>query len=440
MEIIHIAAELAPIAKVGGLADVIQGLSKALIAKGHKVEVVLPHYDQLEINESQTVIDSIPLTLIDSKQHFERGKIYGYPDDPLRFTSFCKAALEYLIREGRRPDVIHLHDWHAAVAAPLIKELYPELGSRVVFTIHNLSYQGHCEGKILDQIGWRKETIREGGLYNLMMGGILYADQVTTVSPTYANEILNTSLGHNLKPILQSCKEKFSGILNGLDYGYWNPETDPYLPQNYSLQTVEKKRAVKKALCKRFGLEEEDSPLVGVITRLVPQKGPELIKATLLRTLELGGQFILLGSAPDENTERHFSNLQRKLFDSPHVHLELTYNEELSHLVYAGSDLFVVPSLFEPCGLTQLIAMRYGTVPLVRRTGGLADTVFDGENGFTFGPPTAEAIGAALDRALPLWDTSQWNEMIKTGMEIDYSWNLPAEEYLKLYSSRLSLR
>lgn len=452
MYIVHLAAELAPIAKVGGLADVLQGLSRALSRRGHDVEVIMPKYDCLDLKEVRNLevvgtfgrfsmwrgaYDEITVYFVEShepEELFDRGEIYGCEDDATRFTFFCWAALEFLEKTGKRPDIIHLHDWHTAVTAPLLKERYQGLEAKIVFTIHNLAYQGHCKGEVLDQIGWKSAKVKDGEYYNLMKAGIVYADHVTTVSPNYAKEILTTEKGCELQPVLKKYRSKFSGVLNGIDYDYWDPMHDPFLPKGFGIKNLKGKIDVKKELRSRLSLVDEDSPIVTAITRLVPQKGPELIKAALLRTLEWGGQFVLLGSTLDEITHSHFFNLKRKLTGSRHVHLELVYNEELSHLVYGGSDLFLVPSVFEPCGLTQMIAMRYGSVPLVRETGGLVDTVFDGKNGFTFGPPTAEAICETIDRALPLWGTSTWKSLIENGMKENYSWDKPAENYLQIYN------
>ncbi len=454
MKIVHLGAELAPIGKVGGLGDVLWGLSRALIKQGHDVEIIIPKYDVLDLNgiESLELFESfgsfsvwhgkvggIPVSFIEAHvpgAYFERGKIYGCPDDPDRFAFFCRSALEYLKRSGSNPSVVHLHDWHTAVAAPLIKEQYPELDARVIFTIHNLGYQGHCDKSVLDRLGWNGAKIKDGDCYNLMKGGIVYADHVTTVSPNYANEILTKEFGGSLQQTLKKYKGKLSGILNGIDYGYWNPSHDPFLPFSFSAEKRAGKKKVQNELRKRLMLEDEACPLVTSITRLVHQKGPELLMAALLYTLELGGQFVLLGSAPDQETHDHFYSLKRKLAGSHHVHLELTFNEELSHLVYGASDLFLVPSIFEPCGLTQMIAMRYGAVPLVRETGGLADTVFEEKNGFTFGPPTADALCRGLDRAFETWNTPKWKKLVDTGMHTDFSWDKPAENYLNIYQAK----
>ena len=428
MEIVHIAAELAPLAKVGGLGDVVHGLCRALLHKNHSVRVILPKYDTLDLSQVgqlemldlslsarfdgaicsnnlwKGLVDGIPVFLIEPNENFfERGQIYGCEDDITRFCYFCVAALSLI--QKNPCDVIHIHDWHTALIAGLVKELYSDIQAKIVFTIHNLSYQGLCRGEDLDKVGWKNAQLKESGVYNLLKGGIIFADHVTTVSPNYAREILTTELGGNLQAILQQNFYKFSGVLNGIDYAYWNPATDPLLPYHYSQEEPNNKLNIKKELRARLKLADEKCPLVGAVTRLVPQKGPELLKASLVRVLEWGGQFVLLGSSSDEHTQRHFRNLKDTLAGCAYAHLELAYDEELSHLLFAAADLLLIPSLFEPCGLTQLIAMRYGTVPLARKTGGLADTVFEEHNGFLFGPPTVEALHGALDRALDVWYT-----------------------------------
>jgi starch synthase len=459
MEIVHIAAELAPIAKVGGLGDVLHGLCRSLLKKNHAVTVVLPKYDTLDLDQVKHLevvellpvsfdgtvyrntfwkgsVDGIPVILIESHHplnFFERGKIYACEDDTARFCYFCVAALSYVQRKVY--DVVHIHDWHTGLIAGLMKERYPEIEAKVVFTIHNLTYQGLCRMEDLDKVDWKSSLIKESGVYSLLKAGIVFADHVTTVSPTYAHEILTSELGGNLQPTLQQHFKKFCGVLNGIDYTYWDPQNDSYLPFSYSAEDVSNKWKIKQELRRRLSLTDENCPLVGTVTRLVAQKGPEFLKASLLRTLEWGGQFILLGSALDERTHTQFYNLKRTLEGSAHVHLELDYNEELSHLFFAAADLFLIPSLFEPCGLTQMIAMRYGTVPLVRKTGGLADTVFEEKNGFLFNHPTIEAIHSALDRALGTWyhKPHLWKQLVRTGMTSDFSWDHPAEKYLRIY-------
>ncbi len=423
MKIVHLASELAPIAKVGGLGDMIFGLSRAQIFQGHEVEIILPKYDTLDL----TLLEDLPVTLIEAPELFERGKIYGCSDDTTRFTTFCRLALDYL--KGRAVDIFHLHDWHTAVAAPLLKEQYKELAAGCIFTIHNLAYQGECKEPVLDKLGWKSSKILEKGHYNLLRAGVVYADWVTTVSPTYAKEVLAQD------PFLKQYEKKFSGILNGIDGSFWNPKTDPALPQNFSSKNLTPKFEVKQYLRRKLGLSPDDTPLVAAITRLVPQKSPELIEAALHHTLKLGGQFVLLGATSDNKTERHFKHLKQRVEKSGGAHLELTFDEKLSHLIFGAADLFLVPSLFEPCGLTQMIAMRYGALPLVRQTGGLADTIFEKENGFLFGPPTSEALVQTLERAFHLWKSSpdRWHTLQIAAMEGDYSWDLSAQAYLELY-------
>ncbi|NGX55292.1 MAG: Glycogen synthase [Chlamydiae bacterium] len=475
MRIVHVAAELAPIAKVGGLADVLLGLSRALSEKKHDVEIILPKYDCLDlkaIENLQVAVHDLPTFFAGKSHHntiwqgrvggikttfieshdlnnfFARKTIYGAPDDPARFSYFCRAALEYLLKCRQKIDILHLHDWHTAMVALLYQDLYQPQGlkcSKVMFTIHNLAYEGVCKREILTQAGLstrRFELIKDENQprsINLLKCGIVCADTITTVSPNYAKEILDPKENGFLNKVVTRWKKKFIGVLNGIDYTYWNPENDPHLPFHYSANNVSQalkiKKKLKAHLRQTLSLADEECPIVCAITRLVPQKGPELIKQAIFRTLEKGGQFVLLGSALDPKTHEEFYKLKRKLAGSDHVHLELTYNEPLSHLVYAASDLFLVPSIFEPCGLTPMVAMRYGTIPLVRKTGGLIDIIRDEENGFAFGPPTTEGIYSALDRALGCWfnHPQKWKRIVETGMQQDWSWNQPAEEYLKIY-------
>ncbi|MFZ0564842.1 MAG: glycogen synthase [Chlamydiales bacterium] len=468
MKIVHLASELAPIAKVGGLADAVYGLCKSLIAKKQEIEVILPKYDILNLDPIDNLqiiqknfpsifkgqktlntiwkgcVDKIPVLFIESNDPaglFNRSTVYGCKDDPLRFLYFCCTALDFLMKRGAPPDLVHLHDWHTASAAFLLKrESIP-----TVFTIHNLAYQGHCSLETFEKVGWKTEEINEfkdteyPDTYSLLKAGILFADHITTVSPSYAKEIFKTN---PLQEILKTHQKKLTGILNGIDFTYWNPKTDSLLPFHFHLQQLTQnppflkgKEKVKNYLRKRFNLRESQSTVVSSITRLVPQKGPKLIQAALSHTLKKGGQFILLGSTFDEEMRTVFTHLKQKLAHNRNVHMELTYNEELAHLVYAGSDLFVAPSLFEPCGLTPLIAMRYGTVPLVRQTGGMKDTVFEGKNGFSFITPTPAAIHKALNRALACWAShpKRWRALMKKGMEEDFSWSKSADAYLKIY-------
>src|ERR1700722_549713 len=284
MEIIHVAAELAPVIKVGGLGDVLHGLSRALVRKKQNLKIILPKYNTLDLSGVknlkliethhrvlfdnrlcantlwQGIVDGIPVIFIeshDSKKFFDRGTVYGCSDDVDRFSYFCLAATAYI--QKNPCDVIHLHDWHTALIAGLIKSLCPEMKAKIVFTIHNLAYQGLCKGEDLERVGWKSAELKEGGVYNLVKGGIVFSDHITTVSPTYAREILTTELGGALQSTLQQHQSKLTGILNGIDYSYWNSETDPFLPFHYPLHSLENKERVKDELKKRLSLSNEKS-------------------------------------------------------------------------------------------------------------------------------------------------------------------------------------
>lgn len=444
LTIVHVASEIAPIAKVGGLADVVYGLAKATQAAGHQVEVWIPKYDHIQSSQLDNFqrgekglfkaqLHGVNLTLIDDSKYFKRGKIYGCNDDIERFAHFAKAVIDGL--KEQPPDIIHLHDWPTALIAPLVQAL--KWKTRVIFTIHNLEYQGRCLPFQIAETGLTTQGMvdpRAPGDINFLMAGVTFSHFVTTVSPTYLKEILTPGKGHGLDDFLQQHRSKMRGILNGLDYSYWDPATDPYLVCPYSKQTLAGKAENKRHLQRRLGLKESDAPLVASITRLVPQKGPDLIEHGLRYTLEQDGQFVLLGSSPIPSMQTHFEQVQAELKGKGAAFC-LIYDEPLSHLIYAAADLLLVPSIFEPCGLTQLIALRYGTLPVARATGGLRDTVFDCDNGFTFDYPDNKGVEGALGRAFRIYreNPKQWKELMHHGMDQDFSWKHSAQEYLSLY-------
>ncbi|MDX1409813.1 MAG: glycogen synthase, partial [Saprospiraceae bacterium] len=338
---------------------------------------------------------------------FERGQYYGFHDDAVRFAFFSKAALEYLLKSNRRPEVIHCHDWQTGLVAVLQFEIYQHHGmahQRVCYTIHNFKHQGITGEHILHACGLGPHLFHPDRLQdhfnhsaiNLMKGGIAYSNFVTTVSPQHAHEAMYTDQGQGLGHTLHVHQRKFGGILNGLDYEVWNPETDDLIPVRYNLNAIENKYANKDALRDRLLLRKVYKPIVAYVGRLDTQKGVHLIRHSLYYSLAHGAQFVLLGSSPDGDISRDFWHLKRHFNDNPDCHLEIGFNEELSHLIYAGSDLVVMPSLYEPCGLAQLIALKYGTVPVVRAVGGLINTVFDRDyadrpeserNGYVFHQP-----------------------------------------------------
>lgn len=490
MYIVHLTTELAPIAKVGGLGDVTAGLSKALSEAGERVEVILPFYDHIdrkalknlkidfenlisyeEMNECKNTVWSaeykgVSLLLIEPHEeanYFKRGVIYGEEDDLLRFTYFTRTAMEYLLKKGKNPDILNLHDWLTTLAAPLYHEMYKPLGLKIrgiITTIHNMKYQGICSPEKLSRIGLHaKHLLKQTKLQdhskpdklNLLKGGLVYSDYLTTVSPTYAKEIQGKE-GFGLEHTLVDRKDQLYGILNGIDTTYWNPETDPFIKKNYPANgsNFEAVNAAKienrKALCLKLKMDYDPAPLFSCISRIVQQKGPEMIRFGIEYVLEKGGQFILLGSTPEPSLKAEFLTLAEEYRDNPHVHFHFLFDEKLAHLTYAAADCILVPSLFEPCGLTQMIALRYGTIPIVHKVGGLNDTVFDIDhtelpaekrNGYTFDFPSNDSLRWSIDRAFEHHknDRKKWHLMQMNGFKKDWSWKMPAQEYLNLYHS-----
>ncbi len=462
MKIVHIASELTPIAKVGGLGDVIQGLSKALIKEGDDVEIILPFYKQIDkkcLKDLEEVkknawtarADGLPLILID----FPPGKIYGEKKDLPRFVNFCNEALNFLVERKVSIDILHLHDWMTAICAPLVKTHYKHLIRGVVTTIHNIAYQGICTKEEFKQLAIPEIQMEElqdpkrKDSINLLKGALINSHQVTTVSPTYAEEI-QVEQGRGLEPTLKTYHSKITGILNGIDTEFWNPECDTFLGETYipnpsEIDNVLKsKKTNRKALNKVIHKEFDSTPLFIAVTRLVHQKGPELIEAGIEHVLQKGGQFILLASTPDPALKDEFYALQEAYRDNPHVYFFFAFDEPLSHLAFAAADAILVPSLFEPCGLTQMIALRYGTIPIVHKVGGLKDTIFDIDNdiipkekrnGYTFDEPTASSLKRSIDRAFEHLtnDREKWLLMIENGLSQDLSWDHSASLYRSLY-------
>jgi len=483
MRIVHIAAEFAPIAKTGGLGEVIVGLCRELTKQPeNQVEVIIPRYDHIELAKLPNTRMEIPdfkcigysntmwnstvegcnLHLLEPRHpsgYFHRGRIYGCEDDLTRFIYFSRAALEYLKEKNEPIDILHLHDWHVSLCAPMLKDLFKEIKvSSLVLSIHNLEYQGKCAPVDLDAIGLDGQSYLTADKLqddhpsfptsiNLLKGGITYSDAVVPVSPSYAQEILTPKFGFNLDATLRKCRSKITGILNGIDETLWDPSHDPHLKVPYCQSSVLRG---KIEVQKEFQLKPT-GPWVGAVTRLVPQKGPELIEEALQKTIEMGGSFLLLGSSPFPTIQAHFNQLKQKYQNHPQVFLEYNYNEPLAHKIYAALDYLIVPSHFEPCGLTQLIGMLYGALPIVHATGGLKDTVFDCENsqipihkrnGFTFSEPTKSAMNDTLKRAFRLFsaEASTFHSLVRRGMESDFSWKNPTKQYLKLYRKLIKLK
>ncbi|XP_020554089.1 probable starch synthase 4, chloroplastic/amyloplastic [Sesamum indicum] len=485
LHVIHIAAEMAPVAKVGGLGDVVTGLSKALQKKGHLVEIVLPKYDIMRYDLIQDLkaldapiesyfdgrlfknriwvgtVEGLPVYFIEPhhpSKFFWRGQLYGEDDDFKRFSFFSRAALELLLQAGKKPDIIHCHDWQTAFVAPLYWDLYVPKGldsARICFTCHNFEYQGAAPASDLASCGLdvyrlnkpdRMQDNSANDRVNSVKGAIVFSNIVTTVSPSYAQEVRTAEGGRGLQATLNSHSKKFVGILNGIDTDAWNPATDPLVKVQYNSNDIEGKAENKEALRSHLGMSSANvwQPLVACITRLVPQKGVHLIRHALYRTLELGGQFVLLGSSPVSQIQREFEDISSKFKNHEHARLILKYDESLAHLIYAASDMFIIPSIFEPCGLTQMIAMRYGSIPIARKTGGLNDSVFDVDddnipiqyrNGFTFLKADEQGLNSALERAMYHYknDPEGWKQLVQKDMNIDFSWGSSASVYEDLY-------
>ena len=484
MYVISIASECAPVAKVGGLADVVYGLSRELEIRGNAVEVILPKYDCLrygEIHALQVTYQDLWVPWYDRSIHcsvyfgfvhgrkcffiephsehnfFQRRVFYGQADDDQRFAFFCRAALEFMLKTGKQPDIIHCHDWQTALVPVLLYEIYQGTSlnrSRVCFTLHNLAHQGITREHILRATGlnrpgyfFHQDRMQDNfnrSALNLMKSGIVYSNFITTVSPRYAWEIMHTDQNYGLGHTLHLHRQKIGGVLNGLDYDVWNPEIDRAIARPYGTANLDEKYENKRALRQRFWLREVFKPIVCYVGRLDQQKGLPLIEYAIHCCLQHVCQFVLLGTSPDVTVTQHFHRLKHQYNDNPDCHLELTFNEDLSHLIYAGSDLIIVPSLFEPCGLTQLIGLKYGTVPVVRATGGLMDTVFDANysnrpyderNGYVFNDFNTAGIESALRRAIGMWYLypPHFRELMLNGMRRDHSWNRPAQDYLNIF-------
>jgi len=466
MRILFASAEAYPLAKVGGLGDVAGSLPKALRALGHDVRIVLPRYQIVrEVREDlgtfsvsaggETIgaqlrtssIDGVPVYLVDAPAFFDRPKVYEYEDDGKRFAFFGRAVLDLLPTANWWPDVVHVHDWHAALAAAFLRTTHASdpryRQMRSVLTIHNLQHQGLFGREVFEWTGlppetWNPEGVEFYGRMNFLKAGIVYADRVNTVSPTYAKEIQTLEYGERLDGLLRSRAAKLSGILNGIDYDVWNPAKDPHLAATYTRTTIAKKAANKEALQRELGLAVNSKvPLLGIVSRVTAQKGFDILQPALPEVLSLGAQLVLLGTG-----ERKYEQPLATLANEGHAFVAaLKYDEVLAHKIYAGADFFLMPSRFEPCGLGQIISLRYGTVPIVRATGGLADTVTDVTasprkgNGFVFEAYTPDALLDATRRAMDFFRKRRaWESLQRRGMAADLSWRASAGAYGDLYA------
>jgi len=477
LKILILAAEIVPFAKVGGLADVVGALPKSFQSMGHDIRLAMPRYGQVDPVrfDLKTILDSvtvnmstfnaqvsvrqgsignaIPVYMIDAPRYFERENIYGYTDDGERFILFCRGILEAMRTLDWSPDIIHCHDWHTGIVPNWMHTIYHDdpfyANSATVYTIHNLAYQGIFGYRILEVAG----VASHGFLYpqitelanvvDMMGRGILFADAITTVSTRYAQEILTPTFGEKLDHLLRSRRERLFGILNGLDYEEMNPATDRYIQTPFTINSLDKRAENKEALQEQAHLPvRPDVPLLAMISRLADQKGFDLLGQIIHPLLAQGVQFVLLGIG-DQHYHEMFQSLAARYPEQ--VAIFLTFNTELAQRIYAGSDLFLMPSRFEPCGLGQLIAMRYGSVPIVRAVGGLADTVQEydprtGEgNGFAFTNYDPWELFAAIVRALALYRFKDiWHTLQQRGMAADHSWQASAMRYIEVYRNAIA--
>jgi starch synthase len=487
------ASEVVGFAKTGGLADVAGSLPRALTHHRIDCAVLLPFYQCIRSakvpverfgspfsvpignrtvwgNLWRTTLpgSDVPAYLVEQNEYFDRddptegrglyqftlpgGQKRDYPDNCERFVFFCRALLEAIKQLGQPPDILHLNDWQTGLAPVYLRELYAREpgygGIRTVFTIHNLTYQGvfwHWD-MLLTGLDWKLFNYQElefHGHLNFLKAGIVFADVITTVSPTYAKEIQTPYYGAGLEGVLKERKEQLFGIVNGVDYRVWNPATDPYLAAKFdAASAAERKPICKKALQRRVALPERaDVPVLGMIARLVDQKGWDLIGKAAEALLERDIQFVVLGEG-DAAYHRMLGSL-RSRYPSK-IAVAFAFDEALAHQIEAGADIYLMPSLFEPAGLNQLYSLKYGTVPVVRSTGGLADTIADctpealaagKATGFSFLAYTPSAFLAAVDRAIAMYRQSpdHWRQLMQTGMQQDWSWDRIALEYQKVY-------
>lgn len=476
MKVLFAVSESGPFAKSGGLADVAGSLPKELKSLGTDVRVILPKYGTIsdeykkkmkKIKEftisvgwrnqycgiEELTYQGVTFYFIDNEYYFKRDRLYGYYDDGERFAYFSRAVLEALNHIQFFPDVLHCHDWHSAMIPFLLRSEYSYRKGygkiRTVFTIHNLQFQGIFPKEVLgDLFGMDDHHFSSGslefyGIINYMKGALVAADKITTVSPTYKEEIQTEYYGEKLEGVLRTREEDLIGILNGIDEDFYNPGTDPLIYQTYTASQYKKKAVNKKKVQKFFGLPEKPStPLMVMITRLTRQKGLDLVKCVLHEILEEDIQILILGTG-DYEYEEYLKYEASVHPDKMKVHIG--FNEDLAHKLYAAADLFLMPSLFEPCGLGQLIAMKYGAVPIVRETGGLNDTVqswnevTEEGNGFSFRNFNAHDMLYTIRRAIRFYkEEDVWGEIVKNAMLMDNSWAQSAFRYNQLYAELIS--
>ncbi|MBI4353798.1 MAG: glycogen synthase GlgA [Candidatus Omnitrophica bacterium] len=484
MNILLVVSEVTPFVKTGGLADVAGALPKALARLGHDVRVILPRYREVEASgvsltrrseravvqldsraregslvESRMPGGTIPVYLVEQPALFDRDGVYqaagtDFSDNLERFSFFSQAMLALIPQLGWRPDIVHGHDWQTALGIAHLKLTRGSdrfwRSARTLFTVHNLAYQGVFPSEGWALTGLPDEAFRMGGLefygkVNCLKGGLVYADRLSTVSPTYAEEVQTPAFGCGLDGLLRQRRDRLTGILNGIDVDVWDPNTDPHLAARYNVRRLSGKARCKAALQRQCRLPQQPALLIGMIQRLAEQKGIDLLLETLPRLMEQPIQIALLGNGDPRYQER-LTKFAKTYPDR--VSVTLRFDEVLAHRIEAGADAFLMPSRFEPCGLNQMYSMRYGTVPVVHRTGGLADTVTDvtpktlanrTARGFVFRSHAPQALLQAVERTLQLFaDRRAWTQVMRTGMQQDFSWDRSARAYVQLYEQAMT--
>ena len=470
-KILYIAGEALPFASSGGLGDVIGSLPIALSEqKEDDIRVILPLYGQVteKYRKKMKFLGSKNIQLswrnqycgifeykqkgvtyyfLDNEYYFKRATLYGEFDDAERFAFFCRAAMEILPDIDFIPDILHAHDWHAALSVIYLKQCYAKIDERfkntkAIFTIHNIQYQGIYDFAILGDVFGLMESDREiveyDGCINLLKGAVVCADRVTTVSPTYAREILSPKFSHGLDTVLNLFSFKLSGILNGIDKDYYNPSKDTEIFANFNSRNTEGKAICKSGLQRMLGLPERDVPLIAVISRLVSHKGLDLVMLAGEDLLRDDVQLVVLGMG-DKSYENYFESLAARFPEK--CKTLITYNRDLSKRIYSAADIFLMPSKSEPCGLAQMICSRYGAIPVIHETGGLYDSIKDigcvgGGNGFTFAAYSAYEMLGSVNRAVELFknDREGFNKLQKKVMRVDFSWKQSALSYKELYN------
>jgi len=474
MHIAFVASECVPFSKTGGLADVVGALPRSLAAAGHEISVYLPRYRHTRISEERTVVQSITVPFddryrfcsilsgagypgvrfffVDYPPYFDRDGLYGtasgdFPDNAERFTLFCRAVIEGSKILGV-PDIFHCHDWQSAMVPVLLRTQYVEdpafRNAGTVFTIHNMGYQGLFPPEILPllMLPWDLFTISKMeyfGNVNFLKGALAYSDFITTVSRKYSQEIQTAEFGFGLEGVLKERAQTVTGILNGVDYEEWNPETDRFIATHYSSEDLTGKAECKRDLLASFGLNQadENAPVIGIVSRFAAQKGFDLIGQIVDRLALEDVLLTVLGSG-DKLYEEMFMRLNRRVPNK--IAVRIAYDNALAHKIEAGADTFLMPSRYEPCGLNQIYSLKYGTPPIVRATGGLDDTIDPWDprtkkgTGFKFQEYTGEALLRAIHQALQLYrDQGSWQKLMRNGMSKDFSWRVAAREYLRVY-------